>query len=164
MRYFTPELIEAWHSPDKAVVKAVNEQWAKNTKAYSRQLDKIPQGLSRKTKLFFRYFGLHDGDIESVVMKGYWDSRWYKHCKMEIGVVHPETGVVYVLIYTDVSRCIIQQPEGGSDPVLETWRYDEITRLKDNRLQHEILCVSEATILLQFKRLVIKKNGKRKFG
>ena len=163
-----------WNSDDEKESAWALRSSDENLEAYAERLEKLRSELKERNYGFFKK-GLHDGrlisfsvgdglhiDLDSVTPK---ITDFYKTSVL-IKVLNAEFDFLYELKYANVSKCIFNFP--SDEPLwgnnIDDWGYDEISKLDERLLRHEILFSSGTTILIEFEKFSYKRskvNGSR---
>ena len=182
MRYFTKELWGGTQDHPPAGIGKVEEpdydrEWARNNEKYNRQLRRLAGRVDATTFRFFTHVDMHDGRVVTLTVRDESGLRVSRGEKRIDGVVDPVdviieaapyaslgyTPPVYVLRYRGVRRLVVDHPsdlplfhrEGAS---LGDWGYDELTSAGRNHLRHEILFASGGTILVECRKITVRKR------
>lgn len=68
MKYFTPELLARYRSPDDAVAEAAAAEWEANTAAYRERLQAIRSRLPRSVRGLLGRYTLHDAKVLTLAL------------------------------------------------------------------------------------------------
>jgi hypothetical protein len=159
--YYKKILHELNHC-NKIVEKTAVKKLQRHNEQYKKYIKDILPKLPKKAKSLFKQWGIfHDG---ALLFFSCGDIKWRQNF-VEIKVERPSNGTkysgIYILKYKDIRRCIFDFPSNkpmiSEENSFGTWHCDELTLLKDQWMRHEILLISGATILIEFKRFSYSK-------
>src|SRR5262245_44703185 len=70
MKYFTPELLTRYGSPDDAIADAASVEWEKAAARYTESLRSIKKHMPHGLKNLLRRFSFHDARLSFIGMHG----------------------------------------------------------------------------------------------
>jgi hypothetical protein len=168
MRFFTRELWEGFQ--DGGTYEASSQMWEINLKNYYQQLESLKDRLGERLYRFLTTTSLHDGNLLSLRMIDERNRYYLEHKKVkaiidpvsiELEVSDLDGAKIYRLNYTRVNK--VKFDFATDNPLFFTtgaglgdWGYDEITKVDDNYLRHEIIFSSGTVLLIEFKKLSIR--------
>jgi len=166
MKYYTKELWAGINQRDRKRAEEAERQWCKNDRMYQKYLKRVRPQLTKSAKNFFGKVNLHDGALISFstgdVIKR---KKHFVSPKSfaEINVVESTGKYVYTLLYAELRKCLVDYhpdaPHSAGDYwTYDDWGYDEFSLTRDKWMRHEILFLSGATILLEFRRFSYRRE------
>ena len=119
MKYFTPELLERFRSPDPAIADAASKEWDRALAEYEKHLESIRGKLPEQLKDLLDNYCLHDARVRAVSLP---DQRMY------LILAQPEDARDHVLL---LSYRLVREPEfvryaPGEEAAPAEWMYEEI--------------------------------------
>src|SRR5262249_21370660 len=123
MKYFTPDLIERFGSPDDAVARAADAEWESLGEQYEQHLRDIEPGLPNHIREFTNLL-LHDARVWSIARKG---NQLFMVLKKDI----PPRDLV-ILTYTMTKEPYLDPkalPASERSPVID-FLYDEFDLIR----------------------------------
>lgn len=163
MKYFTVDLWNKINSEIKEERVTAREEWKKNDINYSNIFNEVKTRLPKYfLKIFMNEHGFHDYDIKKYeIIHG---NKGYKN-PIQVNLIIGNGDFCWEINYKYVSRIKVNYKEQveGIDKGRQYYRgfdnygYNEILPVTDKVLSHEILFTSDATILVHFKKVSIKK-------
>jgi hypothetical protein len=120
MKYFTPELLARYGSPDDQVADAANAEWEAVTERYQKHLRAIEQRLPRKLRALHRRYYLHDA---AVLFVGIADQ--VLHLTLQLDAPPKKTVFLRYRLVSEVQ--VTTHPHADQEAAQPlTWLYDEI--------------------------------------
>jgi hypothetical protein len=173
MRYFTKTL---WVGAQQYAGSAHDEnyqQWQKAFREYQAQLDAMKNRLPANAYQFFSGADIHDGELlELRVADGSrpappgdpaqrWNSVGGHPVRAKLTVLDAYDLFVWYLEYRLVRRLVVDFP--SDEPIFNheaggfgDWGYHELTDAGDGFMRHEVLFRSGATLLVEFRDIVVE--------
>jgi hypothetical protein len=173
MKYFTKTL---WVGAQQLAGSAHDEnygQWQKAFRDYRAQLDAMKNRLPANAYQFFSEADIHDGELlEFRVADGSrpaplgepaqrWNSVGGHPVRAKLAVLDAYHRIVWYLEYRLVRRVVVDFP--GDEPIFNhedggfgDWGYHELTDAGDGFMRHEVLFRSGATLLVEFRDIVVE--------
>lgn len=163
MKYFKPELWSGYNSDNNDEVKKAEEQWSKNDKEYTQVFEKIKERLPKGfLKIYLKEQGFHDYHLKNVeVIHG---SEGYKN-PISVSLEIQAGENIWNIIYKGVTKIRVDYEDENIKSHrarrlqrgFDDYGYDEFIEVDENTISHEILFASDATILVHFKKISIKR-------
>ncbi len=151
MKFFTPDLLLRFGSPDDAVANAAQEEWEEIHRHYLDHLEKLRPKLPRGVKPLLRKFCLHDARLIALGLRH--DNREL-FLMLELDRPHHQG---LTLTY-DLTRRpeLIRHPELSKPGTPIEWLYDELDLGKGGEhpiFRHSILFTGGRELELTFRTL-----------
>jgi hypothetical protein len=144
MKYFTPELLARFRSPDDHVSDKAHDDWDRAIDRYQRRLKKISRRLPTSVKRFRRQLCLHDAHIITLAQRG---KQFFIVAELE----PPSRTIVFLTVE------LIAKPKINHAPSLEphaldyvTWMYEEFGLGRKKGCTLEIMLSDGSLMKLQF--------------
>lgn len=163
MKYFKPELWRGYNSDNKEEFEKAKVQWDKNNKEYAQVFEKVKQRLPKGFfKIYMKEHGFHDFHLKNFqVIHG---SEGYKN-PVSVSLEIEDGENTWNILYKGVTKVQInyQDEKAKEDKIrrfqygFDDYGYDEFLEIDENTISHEILFASDATILVHFKQISIRK-------
>lgn len=163
MKYFTPELWNGFNSEMEEEYQRARTEWEKNSKEYCIIFEKIKNRLPKHfLKVFMKEHGFHDYELKKYeIIHG---ARG-KKSPILVNLIVDNGEFCWQISYKEVTKIQInyeEQVENISQNRkyyrgFDDYGYNEILEVTDTTLSHEVLFASDATILVHFQKVSIRK-------
>jgi len=148
MKYFTPELLARYGSPDDAVADAAHAEWETATDTYQKHFRSIERHLPKKLRGLLRRYHFHDAAIGFVGTKDQ-----VLHLTAQLDAPPRETVFLRYRLVSDV-RMTARSSIGGDTKGPLIWLYDEIDVVSEGVfpiIEQRILFSSGLELSIQFQ-------------
>lgn len=163
MKYFTANLWNGFNSDIEEEYQRSRIEWEKNSKEYCDIFEKIKIRLPKYfLKVFMKEHGFHDYELRKYeIIHG---DKGNKN-PIRVNLVIDNGQFCWQISYKEVSKIQISYEEQAESigknkkyyRGFDDYGYNEILEVTDTVLSHEILFASDATILVHFKKVGIKR-------
>lgn len=163
MKYFKAELWRGYNSENKEEFEKAKAQWDRNNKEYAQIFENVKERLPKGfLKIYMKEHGFHDFHLKSFEIIHV--SEGYKN-PVSVSMEIEEGENTWNILYKGVTNVQInyENEKAEEDKVrrfqygFDDYGYDEFLEVDENILSHEILFASDATILIHFKHISIKR-------
>ena len=143
MKFFTPDLLARYNSPNEEIADIASDQWGAARDAYGRIVEQLRQNIQVQQLLDIDF---HDAIVDFMGGRGLIFSIYLR--------TEEGSGFEVVYLLAD-SLSWIQHPSFPAARVL-TWWYDEIEELKDCSFVHSILLSSGVELHIPFVKATVR--------
>lgn len=163
MKYFKTELWRGFSNNNSEEFDEARIQWEKNCKEYALVFEKIKERLPKGfLKIYMKEHGFHDFHLKNVQVI-HADEGYRNPISVSIEVGSEKN--VWEITYTGVTKVQINYEDEKAEENMkrrfqygfDDYGYNEFLEVDDNILSHEVLFASEATILVHFKKISIRR-------
>ena len=165
MKYYLNTLWKGINSDIKEEREKADLQWKKNDEEYTKVFDKVKNKLPKKfLKIYMKEYGFHDYHIKDFEIIN--EKSGYKD-PVTVKIIITNGINTWDITYKKIKKIVVnyeQEPDlfpgmgrrfyGGFDD----YGFDEFFEIDDKVLSQEILFASDATILIHFEKISIKKE------
>jgi hypothetical protein len=148
MKYFTPDLLARYGSPDDTVADEAHSEWEAVTETYKRHLQSIYQELPKRLRGLLRRYHLHDARVCFVGV-----DNQALHLTLQLDSPPHET---IFLRYRLASEVVPRTTDGLITQPPFTWLYDELDIAKQGDIpivEQRILFSNGLELTIQFQNL-----------
>ncbi len=149
MRFFTPDLLQQFNSPDPKRAADANEAWERAIVEYRRKLKRIRARLPEPVRGYLDEYCLHDAEVLGLVRS----SAPVLTCSFKVVWLFIRQGDRFsVLKYHLTKDPVVEYPVFPESMCSEQarWLYDELDVLDREGFSHEILLSNGFLIRIVF--------------
>ena len=163
MKYFKAELWSGYNSDIEEIFEEAKKQWEINNKEYAKIFEIVKQRLPKAfLKIYMREHGFHDYHLRNFQVIH--EKEGFRN-PIEVSIKIENGEKAWNIMYKGVTKVQINYEAEQVNEIrkrrfqrgFDDFGYDEFIEVDDNIISHEILFASNATILVYFKHISIKK-------
>ncbi len=149
MKYFKNDLWESINSIDINESERAEEEWKVNSKLYWHEFKRLETRLNKNVFDFFSKYDFHDCTVSECKMKNF-ELKNNNYTSVEIVVKYGDDE--WVILYNNIVKFSVNFNEDSDNFIngFGEWGYHELLMVDTEKLSHEILFSSGATILVSF--------------
>jgi hypothetical protein len=150
MKYFTPELLARYGSPDDRVADAAHAEWEAATEKYQKHFRSIERKLPKRLRGLLRRYYLHDATVTFVGV-----ADQVLHLTLQLDAPPRETIFLRYQLVSEVKMAshALAGNEAAAPP---SWQYDEIDIASEGVfpvIEQRILFSNGLELTIQFQDL-----------
>lgn len=156
MKYYINDLWRQINDENEQIRFNAEQQWNDNAKSYSIIYNEVKNQLQKRfINIYEKESGFHDWKIDSICIN---QKLIEKNNPMEIEIAVKKDSKIYQILFKGVKKISIDYENNNSiHEGFGAWGYSEVLPVDNKTISFEILFSSDASILIHFERLYIKR-------